>query len=109
MNNKNTEFNQHVKFGECRCLYIDLDDVCANWVTEAFTYLRVNYEPGLRIPQFDWARLRNHHRFYKDLQLLPGTSELASQAASPLSFRAADELPWFIMLCSSIFRYRSNR
>ena len=77
---ENDNVNQKAVFGECKCLYIDLDDVVADWVTEAFTYLNQTYESGYRIPAADWDRLVQHKRFYKDLALLPGAKELVDWA-----------------------------
>ena len=58
-----------------------MDDVCADWMGEAARYLQRNmWEVGHRIPDQEWNKLKLHHRFYKDLPLLPGAHNLVSWA-----------------------------
>ena len=64
-------------------IWIDLDDVCAAWTQEAQRILNMPIEPGgLLIPQPDWIRLCSHERFYRDLPLLAGASELVEWATT---------------------------
>lgn len=60
-------------------LYLDVDDVIADWNKEATSYLKKQVNTH-SIPTDDWSRITEHGRFYKDLDLLPGALELVNWA-----------------------------
>lgn len=66
-----------------QCLYIDMDSVVADWIAGARSYLSqydlTEDENGMMPPHL-WAKLKEHHRFYEDLDLLPGAIELVAWA-----------------------------
>ena len=62
-------------------LYLDMDDVVADWAKEARHFFKnVTYDENGRIPNDVWEQLRNHHRFYRKLELMPGATELVQWA-----------------------------
>jgi len=63
-----------------KCLYIDMDDVVADWRGEAQSYLRRTWEQGKMLPEEEWGKLLNHKRFYRNLPLFPGAEELIAWA-----------------------------
>jgi len=58
-------------------LYLDLDDVCADWMGAAQKFLSLKWDRGgAFIPDSEWQKLIQHSRFYLDLPLMPGAVEL---------------------------------
>jgi len=57
-------------------IYLDMDDVVADWLSHAYTILGKRWEMGVRIPQNEWDKLKDDMRFYRDLPLKPGAHEL---------------------------------
>jgi len=58
-------------------LYLDMDDVVADWVAAAQQILNVDLSRGSpRLPDDVWAQLLNYPRFYLDLPLKAGAREL---------------------------------
>lgn len=63
-----------------RCLYLDMDDVVADWNKEAMRHLQRTWVIGDRLPDEEWRKLQNHSRFYRNLPLMPGAEELVAWA-----------------------------
>lgn len=63
-----------------RTLYLDMDDVVADWIGTAERHLGLRFVPGERIPHKDWSKLRSNHRFYRSLPLMPHAEELVTWA-----------------------------
>lgn len=61
-------------------IYLDMDDVVADWLVFAQDFLKMRWDEtkGERIPQADWDRLKENTRFYRDLPLKPGAHELVA-------------------------------
>lgn len=59
-------------------IFLDMDDVVADWLTHAQNYLGMTWDDraGERIPQRDWDRLKEDERFYLNLPLKAGAHEL---------------------------------
>lgn len=58
-------------------IYIDMDDVVADWFAQAQVCLNMTWDKDTeRIPQHDWDRLKGNKRFYRSLPLKPGAKEL---------------------------------
>jgi 5'(3')-deoxyribonucleotidase len=57
-------------------LYLDMDDVVADWMREALQYLQAIKDVNGRIPDADWMKLRSNVHFYRNLELLPGAEDL---------------------------------
>lgn len=60
-------------------IYLDMDDVVADWHSRAQEILQLRWnKTGERIPQAEWDKLKEHLRFYRDLPLMPGARELVA-------------------------------
>lgn len=59
-------------------LYLDMDDVVADWMPAARAIVNRNWEYGERIPEHDWAKVKAKERFYRDLPIKPGAHELVA-------------------------------
>ena len=57
-------------------IYLDMDDVVADWITSAQEFLKMKWGDVERIPADDWKKLKNATRFYSTLPLKPGAIEL---------------------------------
>lgn len=87
---------------------LDLDDVVADWMGEAARFLqREMWKVGERIPNQEWNKLKLHHRFYRDLPLMPHAHKLVHWAKEfsdknnmSLGFLTAiphdNDMPWSI-------------
>jgi hypothetical protein len=62
-------------------IYIDLDDVVADWNTEAIAFLKeIEVDEDGRLAPNVWPTLRGHTRFYRNLPLMPGATDLVNWA-----------------------------
>lgn len=61
-------------------IYLDMDDVVADWLAYAKSYLNLDWDPskGERIPLDQWDRLKQLDRLYLNLELKPGATELVN-------------------------------
>jgi len=59
-------------------IYLDMDDVVADWMPAARAIVNRNWEYGERIPDSDWNKVKAKQRFYRDLPIKPGAHELVS-------------------------------
>jgi len=66
-------------------IYLDVDDVVADWMTEARAIVNRNWNYGERIPDQDWDKVKAKERFYRDLPLKPGANELVAFCRSALA------------------------
>lgn len=57
-------------------IYLDMDDVVADWMKTAREMVQRNWEYGQRIPDADWKKLQRDQRFYRNLPLKEGATEL---------------------------------
>ena len=60
-------------------IYLDMDDVVADWRQAAEDFLQLKFPNGdqwARIPDDKWAELKRNSRFYRDLPLKPGAHDL---------------------------------
>ena len=57
-------------------IYLDMDDVVADWMPAARAIVNRNWEYGERIPESDWSKVKAKQRFYRDLPVKPGAYEL---------------------------------
>jgi 5'(3')-deoxyribonucleotidase len=53
-----------------------MDDVVADWMTAAKAIVNRNWNYGERIPDSDWTKVKARQRFYRDLPVKPGATEL---------------------------------
>lgn len=60
-------------------IYLDMDDVVADWHTHAQNVLKKRWDKhGERIPQDEWDRMKSDMRFYLNLPLMEGAHELVT-------------------------------
>ena len=59
-------------------IYLDLDDVCADWMGAARKIANRSWEYGERIPDEDWDKVKAKQRFYRTLPLKEGALELVA-------------------------------
>ena len=57
-------------------IYLDMDDVVADWMPAARAIVNRNWNYGERIPESDWSKVKAKARFYRDLPIKPGAHEL---------------------------------
>ena len=57
-------------------IYLDMDDVVADWMSSAKAIVNRNWNYGERIPDSDWAKVKARQRFYRDLPVKSGATEL---------------------------------
>ena len=74
-------------------IYLDLDDVVADWMSAAQEFLKMRWsKDGERIPQEDWDRIKTNSRFYLDLPLMPGAHDLVNYCRERVSNGQADDI-----------------
>ena len=57
-------------------IYLDMDDVVADWMAAAYQIVNRTWEYGERIPDSDWDKVKAKERFYRTLPLKAGAYEL---------------------------------
>jgi hypothetical protein len=58
-------------------IYLDMDDVVADWHSYAQEILKLRWDrDGERIPQEQWDKIKEDLRFYRNLPLMEGAHEL---------------------------------
>jgi 5'(3')-deoxyribonucleotidase len=57
-------------------IYLDMDDVVADWMPAARAIVNRNWDYGERIPESDWNKVKAKARFYRDLPIKLGAHEL---------------------------------
>jgi len=76
-------------------IYLDMDDVVADWRTAAEDFLQLKFPNGdqwARIPDEKWAELKRNSRFYRDLPLKDGADDLVEFCRAAVFDGRADEL-----------------
>jgi hypothetical protein len=60
-------------------IYLDMDDVVADWHAHAQQVLKLRWnKDGDRIPQEQWDKVKDDMRFYRNLPLKTGATELVN-------------------------------
>jgi 5'(3')-deoxyribonucleotidase len=91
-------------------IYLDVDDVVADWYTAAQEFLKIKWrrEDNYRIPYDEWIKLKNASRFYRDLPLKENAHDLVNwcqaycdtNPGTELRFLTAiphnNDMPWAI-------------
>ena len=88
-------------------IYLDMDDVVADWMGYARAYLKRNWNEGEMLPDTEWRRLKDDQRMYSKLPIKEGAYELvdwvtqyATKNDCGLYFLSAiphgNDMPWSI-------------
>lgn len=88
-------------------IYLDMDDVVADWMGYARAYLNRSWQEGEMLPDTEWRRLKDDQRMYSKLLLREGAVELVDwcrtycrQTGSQLRFLSAiphgNDMPWAV-------------
>jgi hypothetical protein len=59
-------------------IYLDMDDVVADWKGYAKKFLRMEWKDGELVPDPQWKRLKDNQRMYRDLWVREGGHELVN-------------------------------
>lgn len=59
-------------------IYLDMDDVVADWMPAARAIVNRNWDYGERIPDEDWNKVKAKSRFYRDLPIKDGAHDLVN-------------------------------
>ncbi len=59
-------------------IYLDMDDVVADWMGYARAYLKIQWAEGEMVPDNQWRRLKDDQRMYRNLPLKEGAHELVN-------------------------------
>ena len=76
-------------------IYLDMDDVVADWRAAAEDFLKLKFakdDPYARIPDDEWAKLKRHSRFYSILPLKPGAHDLVNYCRIAVEQGLADDV-----------------
>jgi len=73
-------------------IFLDMDDVVADWMPAARAIVNRNWEYGERIPESDWAKVKANQRFYRDLPIKPGAHESVEYCKNAVTAGQADGL-----------------
>lgn len=89
-------------------IYLDMDDVVADWMGYARAYLREpNWQDGEMLPDTTWRRLKDDQRMYSKLPLKEGAYNLVDWCRSYAKTEGADlfflsaiphgnDMPWAV-------------
>ena len=59
-------------------IYLDMDDVVADWMGYARAYLKMEWKEGEMVPDHQWRRLKDDQRMYSKLPLKEGAVDLVN-------------------------------
>ena len=79
-------------------IYLDMDDVVADWMPAARAIVNRSWEYGERIPDSEWEKVKAKQRFYRDLPIKPGAHELVEFCRSAVADGLADDLRFLTAL-----------
>jgi 5'(3')-deoxyribonucleotidase len=80
-------------------IYLDMDDVVADWHTAAQDFLKMRWDKNSeRIPKEDWDRVKRNSHFYRDLPVKDGAHELVNFCRDAVADGLADEVRFLTAL-----------
>jgi hypothetical protein len=79
-------------------IYLDMDDVVADWMATARQIVNRRWEYGERIPEADWAKVKAKMRFYRDLPLKEGAHDLVQYCRDLVSNKQVENLAFLTAL-----------
>jgi sulfur relay (sulfurtransferase) DsrC/TusE family protein len=80
-------------------IYLDMDDVVADWHVAAQEFLKKRWiKETERIPQDEWDKIKHDSRFYLNLPLKPGARELVEYCQQAVANGQADAVRFLTAL-----------
>ena len=79
-------------------IYLDMDDVVADWMKTAREMVNRNWNYGERIPDSDWKKLQRDPHFYRNLPLKVGAEELVQYCKDLVSAGKVERLAFLTAL-----------
>jgi len=79
-------------------IYLDMDDVVADWMPAARAIVNRNWDYGERIPDSDWNKVKAKMRFYRDLPIKDGAHELVEFCRDAVANGLAEDLRFLTAL-----------
>ena len=79
-------------------IYLDMDDVVADWMTAARDIVNRNWNYGEQIPDEDWNKVRAKSRFYRDLPIKEGAHDLVNFCRDAVADGRADDVRFLTAL-----------
>lgn len=79
-------------------IYLDMDDVVADWMKTAKEIVKRNWNYGERIPDDDWKKLQAKQHFYRNLPKKEGADELVQYCRDIVSTGRADRVTFLTAL-----------
>lgn len=73
-------------------IYLDMDDVVADWMQYARQIVKRDWNYGQRIPDSDWKQLQQDQRFYRHLSEKEGAQELVAWCRNYVNTHAGSTL-----------------
>ena len=73
-------------------IYLDMDDVVADWMGYARAIVNRNWNYGERIPDEDWNKVSAKKRMYRDLPIKEGAHDLVNFCRDAVANGLADDL-----------------
>ena len=79
-------------------IYLDMDDVVADWMGTARAIVNRNWNYGEYIPEEEWSKLTAKKRMYRDLPLKEGAQELVQFCRDAVTRGQADGMAFLTAL-----------
>jgi hypothetical protein len=79
-------------------IYLDMDDVVADWMKTAREIVQRNWDYVERIPDADWKKLQTKQHFYRDLPKKEGADELVQYCRNLVSAGQAERVTFLTAL-----------
>jgi 5'(3')-deoxyribonucleotidase len=87
-----TTFTTEDRISMLPIIYLDMDDVVADWMGEARRLVNRDWNYGERIPDSDWDKVKAKKRFYRDLPIKEGAQELVQFCQNAVANGLAKDL-----------------
>jgi len=79
-------------------IYLDMDDVVADWMKTAREMVKRNWNYGESIPDDDWKKLQAKQHFYRNLPKKEGADELVQYCRDLVSAERAERVTFLTAL-----------
>lgn len=79
-------------------IYLDMDDVVADWMERAYEIIGRRWAPGDRIPDVEWNKIKQDERFYIELPLKADAHELVDYCKALVASGQVESLQFLTAL-----------